>query len=80
MELLGFVHFLVEKLISAGVLPAGFDVDAHAELVPMRPWDVPVTFADTTALECDCGFRPATDLRTGLWDFVRWYKEYYEKK
>ena len=76
-ELLDFVHILSEELIRAGVLPEGFDIDAHTELVPMQPGDVSVTFADTTALECDFGFKPKTELRTGLRRFAEWYKEYY---
>ena len=77
VELLNFVHILAEELIRAGVLPQGFDVDAHTELVPMQPGDVPVTFADTTVLERDFGFKPTTELRTGLRRFAEWYKEYY---
>lgn len=76
-NLLDFVHILAEELIRAGVLPHGFDVDAHTELVPMQPGDVPLTYADTSALERDLGFTPKTDLRTGLRRFAEWYKEYY---
>jgi nucleoside-diphosphate-sugar epimerase len=59
------------------VLPADYDFEAHKELVPMQPGDVPVTYADTTALEQDFGFKPSTDLRTGLRNFAEWYKKYY---
>lgn len=76
-NLLDFVQILSEELIRAGVLPADYDFDAHKELVPMQAGDVPVTFADTTALEQDFGFKPATDLRTGLRRFAEWYKEFY---
>lgn len=72
-DLLEFVHILQEELIRAGILPAGFDFDAHTELVPMQPGDVPVTYADTTPLERDFGFRPATPLRSGLRRFAEWY-------
>ena len=76
-NLLDFVTILQEELISAGVLPADYDFEAHKELVPMQPGDVPVTYADTTPLERDFGFRPSTPLRDGLRAFARWYKEYY---
>ena len=68
---------LAEELVAAGVLPEGFDLEAHKELVPMQPGDVPVTYADTLPLERDYGFRPATPLRTGLRAFARWYKDFY---
>lgn len=76
-NLLDFVDILQQELIKAGVLPADYDFDAHKKLVPMQPGDVPVTYADTDALEQDFGFRPNTDLRTGLEKFARWYAEYY---
>ena len=76
-NLLDFVKILGEELISAGVLPADFDIMAHSELVPMQPGDVPITFADVTPLERDFGFKPSTTLREGLRAFARWYKEYY---
>ena len=76
-NLLDFVQILQEELVAAGVLPADYDFEAHKELVPMQPGDVPVTYADTTALERDFGFRPSTSLRTGLRRFARWYKQFY---
>ena len=76
-DLLSFVRILFEELVRAGVLPEDFDLDAHTELVPMQPGDVPVTFADTEALERDFGFRPRTSLRIGLRKFAEWYKEFY---
>lgn len=76
-NLLDFVTILQEELIRAGVLPEDYDFDSHKELVPMQPGDVPVTYADTTALERDFGFKPSTDLRTGLRKFAEWYKEFY---
>ena len=76
-NLLDFVTILQEELVSAGVLPADYDFEAHKELVPMQPGDVPVTFADTSALERDFGFRPHTSLRNGLRKFAIWYKEFY---
>lgn len=76
-NLLDFVTILQEELISAGVLPADYDFEAHKELVPTQPGDVPVTYADTAPLERDFGFRPSTPLRDGLRAFARWYKEYY---
>lgn len=75
-NLMDFVHILGEELISAGVLPKGFDVDAHLELVPMQPGDVPVTYADASALQRDYGFKPSVDLRTGLRKFAEWYREW----
>ena len=77
-NLLDFVRILQEELISAGVLPADYDFEAHKMLVPMQPGDVPVTYADTSALEADTGFRPATSLREGLRRFARWYKLFYK--
>lgn len=76
-NLLDFVDILQQELIRAGVLPADYDFEAHKELVPMQPGDVPVTYADTEALERDFGFKPATDLRQGLRRFAEWYKEFY---
>ena len=76
-NLLDFVRILQEELVRAGVLPEDYDFEAHRELVPMQPGDVPVTFADTTPLEHDFGFRPSTPLRTGLRRFAEWYKKYY---
>ncbi|MCQ2134008.1 MAG: NAD-dependent epimerase/dehydratase family protein [Bacteroidales bacterium] len=76
-NLLDFVTILQEELIAAKVLPADYDFEAHKELVPMQPGDVPVTFADTTPLEQDFGFRPATPLRDGLRAFAQWYARYY---
>lgn len=76
-NLLDFVDILQQELISAGVLPEDYDFEAHKELVPMQPGDVPVTYADTSALERDFGFKPATPLRTGLRNFARWYKTFY---
>lgn len=77
-NLLDFVTILQEELISAGVLPEDYDFDAHKELVPMQPGDVPVTYADTSALEEDFGFKPNTSLREGLCEFVKWYATYYK--
>ena len=76
-NLLDFVTVLQEELIAAGVLPEEYDFEAHKELVPMQPGDVPVTYADTSALEHDFGFKPSTPLREGLRAFAKWYKEYY---
>ena len=76
-NLLDFIRILGEELISAGILHPDFDIKAHQELVPMQPGDVPVTYADTTPLERDFGFRPATSLREGLRRFAGWYKDYY---
>lgn len=79
-NLLEFVNILQEELVRAGVLPQDYDFDAHKELVPMQPGDVPVTYADTSALEEDFGFKPCTSLREGLKHFAQWYKDYcYEK-
>lgn len=77
-NLLDFVDILQQELISAGVLSKDYDFDAHKELVPMQPGDVPVTFADTTPLERDFGFRPNTPLRKGLRKFAQWYKAFYQ--
>ena len=76
-NLLDFVTILQEELIRAGVLPKDYDFEAHKKLVPMQPGDVPITYADTTALERDFGFKPSTSLREGLRKFAQWYKEYY---
>ncbi|EGT0682823.1 NAD-dependent epimerase/dehydratase family protein [Clostridium perfringens] len=76
-NLLDFVTILQEELIRAGVLSEDYDFEAHKKLVPMQPGDVPVTYADTRPLEKDFGFKPSTDLRTGLRKFAEWYKEFY---
>ena len=76
-NLLDFVTILQEELVRAGVLPKDYDFDAHKELVPMQPGDVPVTYADTTPLELDFGFKPNTSLREGLRHFAEWYAKYY---
>ncbi|MBQ0010569.1 MAG: NAD-dependent epimerase/dehydratase family protein [Ruminococcus sp.] len=76
-NLLDFVQILSEELIRAEVLPADYDFEAHKRLVPMQPGDVPITFADTSSLESDLGFRPSTDLRTGLRRFAEWYRGFY---
>lgn len=76
-NLLDFVWILSEELVRAGVLPADYDFEAHKELVPMQPGDVPVTYADTEPLERDFGFKPHTPLREGLRKFAEWYKEFY---
>ena len=77
-NLLDFVNILQEELVKAEVLPEDYDFEAHQELVPMQPGDVPVTYADTSALERDYGFRPSTPLRTGLRNFAQWYKKFYQ--
>ncbi len=76
-NLLDFVQILQEELVSAGVLPLDFDFESHKELVAMQPGDVPVTYADTSALEKDFGYKPATSLRDGLRNFAEWYKSFY---
>lgn len=76
-NLLDFVDILQQELIRAGVLPEDYDFEAHKKLVPMQPGDVPVTYADTSALERDFGFKPSTSLREGLRRFAEWYKEFY---
>lgn len=78
-NLLEFVNILQEELVRAGVLPQDYDFDAHKELVPMQPGDVPITYADTTPLEQDFGFKPNTPLREGLSRFSEWYKQFYCK-
>ena len=77
-NLLDFVNILQEELVRAKVLPSDYDFESHKELVPMQPGDVPVTYADTTPLEKDFGFKPNTSLRDGLRKFAEWYKEFYK--
>lgn len=77
VQLLEFVDTLQRVLVEEGVLPSDYDFEAHRELVPMQPGDVPVTYADTSSLERDTGFRPSTKLEDGLREFARWYKDYY---
>ncbi len=79
-NLLEFVDILQEELIRAGVLPEDYDFEAHKELVPMQPGDVPVTYADTKPLEEDFGYKPNTSLRDGLRAFAGWYKSYYQSR
>ena len=76
-NLLDFVDILQQELVRAGVLPEDYDFEAHKELVPMQPGDVPITYADTSALERDFGFKPSTSLREGLRKFAEWYREFY---
>lgn len=76
-NLLDFVTILQEELVRAGVLPTDYDFESHKKLVPMQPGDVPITYADTTALERDFGFKPNTTLRQGLRNFAEWYKDFY---
>lgn len=76
-NLLDFVQILSEELVRAGVLPGDYDFEGHKELVPMQPGDVPITYADTSDLEKDFGFRPNTNLRDGLRKFAEWYRDYY---
>ena len=76
-NLLDFVDILQQELVAAGVLPADYDFEAHKKLVPMQPGDVPVTYADTEALQEDFDYCPKTDLRTGLRNFAQWYQEFY---
>ena len=76
-NLLDFVQTLSEELVRAGVLPADYDFESHKELVPMQPGDVPITYADVSALQRDFGFKPETSLRAGLREFAEWYKSYY---
>lgn len=76
-NLLEFVTILQEELLRAGVLPSDYNFEAHKELVAMQPGDVPVTYADTSVLEADFGFKPSTSLRAGLRKFAEWYKEFY---
>ena len=77
-NLLTFVDILQQELVSAGVLPADYDFEAHKQLVPMQPGDVPTTYADTSALERDYGFKPSTSLRDGLRAFAQWYANFYQ--
>ena len=77
-NLLDFVQILSEELVRAKVLPEDYDFEAHKELVPMQPGDVPVTYADTSALERDFGYKPSTSLREGLRKFAEWYAEFYK--
>lgn len=77
-NLLDFVQILSEELVRAGVLPTDYDFEAHKKLVPMQPGDVPITYADTSALERDFCYKPRTSLRTGLRNFAEWYKKYYK--
>lgn len=77
-NLLTFVDILQQELVSAGVLPADYDFEAHKQLVPMQPGDVPITYADTSALERDYGFKPSTSLRDGLRAFAQWYANFYQ--
>lgn len=76
-NLLRFVDILQQELLRAGILPEDCDFESHEKLVPMQPGDVPVTYADTEALEKDYGYRPSTTLREGLRKFAEWYKTYY---
>ncbi len=76
-NLLDFVRILSEELVSAGVLPCDYDFESHKQLVPMQAGDVPITYADTSSLERDFGFKPSTSLREGLRNFAKWYKEFY---
>jgi len=77
-NLLEFVDILQQELTSAGVLPEDYDFESHKKLVPMQPGDVPVTYADTSALERDFGFKPNTSLREGLRKFAQWYADFYK--
>ena len=77
-NLLEFIDVLQNELVRAGVLPEDYDFEAHRELVPMQPGDVPLTYADSSALERDYGFTPKTDIREGLRKFAEWYAEYYK--
>ena len=76
-NLLDYIRTLEEELVAAGVLPRDYDFEGHKKLVPMQPGDVPVTYADASALERDYGFTPSIGIREGLRAFARWYKEYY---
>lgn len=80
VNLLEFVDILQQELVRVGVLPKDYDFEAHKELVPMQPGDVPITFADTSALERDFGFKPSTTLREGLRKFAEWYKLFYKEE
>ena len=74
---MNFVRILAEELIETGVLERDFDIEEHINPVPMQPGDVPITYADTSKLEKDFGYKPTTDLRSGLRRFAEWYYEYY---
>ena len=76
-NLLDYISTLQEELVRAGVLPQDYDFEAHKKLAPMQPGDVPVTYADSSALEADYGFRPSIGIREGLRKFAEWYREYY---
>ena len=76
-SIMDFVDILQQELVRAGVLPVDYDFDSYKELVPMQAGNVPVTYADTSALERDFGFKPSTSLRDGLRKFAEWYKEFY---
>ena len=78
-NLLDYISTLQEELVRAGVLPESYDFEGHREMVPMQPGDVPLTFADSKALEDDYGFKPTIDIRTGLRAFAEWYAEYYKE-
>lgn len=79
-NLLDFVSILSEELVRAGVLPKDYDFEAHKKLVPMQKGDVPITYADTSDLERDFGYKPSTSLREGLRRFAEWYKSFYIKR
>ena len=79
-NLLDFVEILYQELVRAGVLPENYDIEAYKELIPMQPGDVPITYADITALEQDFGYKPLTSLRDGLRCFAEWYAEFYKNK
>ena len=79
-NLMDFVKILAQELINVGVLADNFDIEKHVELVPMQPGDVPITYADTSKLERDFGYKPTTDLRSGLSKFAKWYRDYYGKR
>ena len=76
-NLLDFVDILQQELVNAGVLPSDYDFESHKKLVPMQPGDVPITYADVSALENDFGFKPSTRFREVLRKFAKWYKEFY---
>lgn len=78
-NLMDFIRILSDELIAVKILKDGFDINSHINLVPMQPGDVPVTYSDNTELECDYGYKPTTDLRTGLRNFAKWYKKYWIK-
>ena len=77
LNLLDYISTLQEELVRAGVLPEDYDFEGHRKLVSMQPGDVPVTYAESQALERDYGFKPSIDIRTGLRKFAEWYKDYY---